>query len=73
MGSDVLTVIGKERKNETIKTKNLADIQDKFQSTDTLETKEKDKLESTQRSKTVCSKSSIKKKMGRKEVSLHFS
>lgn len=72
MGSDVLTVIGKERKNETIK-KNLADIQDKFQSTDTLETKEKDKLESTQRSKTVCSKSSIKKKMGRKEVSLHFS
>ena len=54
-----------------IKRKNLADIQREFQRTDTLETKEKDRLEATQRSKTVCLKSVIKKRMNRKGMRLH--
>lgn len=41
---DMLTVIGKERKSENIKRKILTGTQGQFQRTDTLETKEKDKL-----------------------------
>lgn len=66
-------MIGKERKSENIKRKNLTGIQGEFQMTDTLETKEKDKLEATQRSKTVCLKSVTKNKMHRKEMRLQFS
>lgn len=56
----MLTVIGKERKSENIKRKKLTGIQGEFQRTDTLETKEKNKLEAI-RSKTVCVKSVMKR------------
>lgn len=49
----MLTVTGKEKKNENIKRKNLTVIQGEFQRTDSLETKENKKLEATQRSKPV--------------------
>lgn len=64
----MLTVIGKERKR-----KNLTGIQGEFQRMDTLETKEKDKLVYSQRSKTVHLKSVIKKRINRKEMRLHLS
>lgn len=41
-------MIGKERKSENIKRKNLTGIQGKFQRTDTLETKE-DALETKEK------------------------
>lgn len=65
------TVTGKERKSENLKRKKITGIQGEFQRTDTLETKENNKLEETQ-SKTVCVKS-VMKRMNWKEMRLHFS